>query len=306
MHPAVCARRHPHGFTLIEVLVVISIIGVLMALLLPAVQAARESARLAQCANNMKQLMLSAHNFAASYDSKLPPANFYQIVNPQTGNAAEGSAFYGLLPYYDEASVFTAYTQDRPDAGYLGSQFVAIAPLHVCPSDTTNVNGIAIVGGRIATSNYAMNLEVVGAGGTFNVKGASSPFRIGGIPDGTSSTIGLFETSASFPGFATVNPQTGTTENLMAWAYPAYPNTFGPYWPNPDELRGQPNYIGGYPMPQIGVMPMQADPNLCQCYHRAMNIALVDGSVRKISPNVNQGIWSRAIDPADGGVQGDW
>ncbi|MBV8609807.1 MAG: DUF1559 domain-containing protein [Singulisphaera sp.] len=299
--------RPRQGFTLIELLVVIAIISVLIALLLPAVQSAREAARVSQCANNSKQLMLSTHNYATSYDGQLPPANFYQVVNSQTNNAAEGSAFYALLPYYEQAQIFSTYTQDRPDAGYKGAQTIPLS-IHICPTDPTNKNGIAIVDGKTATSNYCMNLELFGAGNTFDQyhKGKPSPYKIGTIPDGTSNTIGLFETAGSFPGYPTVDPQSGTYENIMAWAPPAYPNTIGPYWPNPDELVGQVNYTGSYPLPQIGINPMQANPNLCQSFHSIMNITMMDGSVRKITPSINQKIWSQAIYPNDGGPMGQW
>ncbi len=134
------ANPHPRqGFTLIELLVVIGIISVLIALLLPAVQASREAARVMQCANNSKQLMLSTHNFANSYDGQLPAANFFQVVNSQTGLAAEGSAFYGLLPYYEQTTIFTTYTQNTTTPGYLGSQFIPMS-IHICPTDTTNNN----------------------------------------------------------------------------------------------------------------------------------------------------------------------
>jgi hypothetical protein len=173
----------------------------------------------------------------ATYDGRLPPSNFSAIVNQKTRNAAEGSAFYALLPYYEQDNLFRQYTQDRPDAGYLGTQYVPLA-IHVCPSDPTTSDGIAILGGKIATSNYALNLALFGTGGTFNIKGKVSPYRICNIPDGTSNTIGLVETSGCFPGYPTVNPQSGTQENYMSWPWPAYPNSFGPYWPNPDELPG--------------------------------------------------------------------
>ena len=124
------------------------------------------------------------------------------------------------------------------------------------------------------------------------------------IPDGSSNTIGIVEASGCFPGFPAVDPQTGTSESYMTWHWPAYPNSFGPYWPNPDELPGQANYTGLFPLPQINVSPMQADPNLSQCYHTVMNVALMDGSVRKIAPTLSQQTWTNALNPADGAGAG--
>ncbi|MBL7039409.1 MAG: DUF1559 domain-containing protein [Pirellulaceae bacterium] len=87
------------GFTLVELLVVIAIIGILVALLLPAIQAAREAARRTECGNNLKQLALAAHNFQDTYGG-LPP-----IVSH-----SEGPTFFmHILPYIEEQALYDLY-----------------------------------------------------------------------------------------------------------------------------------------------------------------------------------------------------
>lgn len=88
------------GFTLVELLVVIAIIGVLVALLLPAVQSARESSRRSQCSNNLKQLGLGMHNFHDG--TTMFPFN-YQVIGTNAWEAA--SANYFILPYIDQTNV---------------------------------------------------------------------------------------------------------------------------------------------------------------------------------------------------------
>ncbi len=299
-------RRRSSAFTLIELLVVIAIIAVLIGLLLPAIQKVRESASIIRCANNEKQLMLAIHAYADGNNSNLPPSNFYQIVNQQTGNAAQGSSFYAVMPYYEQGIVFDKYTQDIANPGYLGAQYTPLA-IHYCPSDPTVNNGIGTLAPNYATGNYSVNLAVWGANGTFNLMATPPPYQVGTIPDGSSNTIGIVEASGCFPGFPSTDPTTGLPNSFMTWWLPAYPNTIGPYWPDPDQLPGQENYTGSYLLPQIGISSMNANPNLAQCYHPIMNLALMDGSVRKITPALSQTTWTNALNPDDGqGLGPDW
>src|ERR1700677_517562 len=87
--------RHRQGFTLIELLVVIAIIAVLIALLLPAVQAAREATRRAQCVNNIKQLLLGLHNFESANATFPKGVNepYLTGLNFNTGSDSLGSDF---------------------------------------------------------------------------------------------------------------------------------------------------------------------------------------------------------------------
>ncbi len=106
-------RRKSSGFTLVELLVVIAIIGILVALLLPAVQAAREAARRTQCVNNMKQVALAAHNFHDSHN-RLPPGSLNAMI-PGTGAHARdqhAGVLVFLLPYLEQGLIYDGIKND--------------------------------------------------------------------------------------------------------------------------------------------------------------------------------------------------
>jgi prepilin-type N-terminal cleavage/methylation domain-containing protein/prepilin-type processing-associated H-X9-DG protein len=128
--------REKHAFTLVELLVVITIIGILVALLLPAVQAAREAARRMQCSNNLKQIGLATPSYENAY--KVFPAGGYHL--PSDGSR-KGSIFVYLLPFIEKQSVFDAFDFRVFDIGgqkYPGTTTEirsTVVSTYVCPSD---------------------------------------------------------------------------------------------------------------------------------------------------------------------------
>ena len=107
------ARRSRAAFTLVELLVVIAIIGILVALLLPAVQAAREAARRLQCMNNLKQLGLAAHNFHSA-QQKLPPGYLGPVpAQENIGNDQCIGVLAFLLPYMEQQVIYDQITIEK-------------------------------------------------------------------------------------------------------------------------------------------------------------------------------------------------
>src|SRR5262245_18879230 len=128
--------KRSRGFTLIELLVVIAIIGILVALLLPAVQFAREAARRTQCANQLHQLALATHEFH-DVNKKFPPG-VYQMPFAAAPKFRGVTLFVHLLPFYEQEALWQRWDMVDPLNNTVGGRNTLTAikqPLLVCPSD---------------------------------------------------------------------------------------------------------------------------------------------------------------------------
>lgn len=126
--------RRP-GFTLVELLVVIAIIGVLVALLLPAIQAAREAARRSQCTNNIRQMGISTLNYENA-KNKLPPLYVFEqiIPAPAAKTLSHGTHIY-ILPYMEQQAIFDQYNFDLPWNHVTNKPAADMdIPTFICPS----------------------------------------------------------------------------------------------------------------------------------------------------------------------------
>jgi prepilin-type N-terminal cleavage/methylation domain-containing protein len=206
-------RRQSRGFTLIELLVVIAIIGVLIGLLLPAVQKVREAALRTQCTNNVKQFSLATHNYTDTY-GKVPQLWFQTTVSPRE----TGTLFFYLLPFIEQGNIF-----DLAGAGQLGTSVKRASNIvndkiintYICPADPTNPSNIDDAGesyvpnyggtlvtnpitGQLATTacSYAGNILVFDPNPLSDVVASSTapsgPPKLNlttAMPDGLSNTV---------------------------------------------------------------------------------------------------------------------
>lgn len=239
-------RRNRGGFTLVELLVVIAIIGTLVALLLPAVQAARESARRTQCSSNLRQIglaMLSFHDAKRSFPSgyQTQPGGVMGPINPETGDAGPGwTCLAQILPFIEEKNLHDSFRLNLPSWDPANAApALTVLPVYQCPTvsvdsthyavkdatgtthaDFARTHYVANAGRQAVWEEPEQNLFHEADGPLFR----NSRIRIKDISDGTSQTVfmgektpfhsdatwvGIVPGSATYPSgnFATALPE---------------------------------------------------------------------------------------------------
>jgi prepilin-type N-terminal cleavage/methylation domain-containing protein/prepilin-type processing-associated H-X9-DG protein len=317
------------GFTLVELLVVIAIIGVLVALLLPAVQAAREAARRGQCQNHLRQVALASHGY---HDTMLRfPAGWCRPHN--------ASAICSLLPYLEQgnkANVFD-WTQDINGAATNAAARSQDVKVYMCPSDQGSgrfFTGLSNAQGSEPTgrNNYMPNMgsranfAEVDNGVRMKANGIffrNSSVRMAEITDGTSNTA-LFSECQRGPVVAPSAAQdllVSTEVDFGTWDGSPNVDTVRPAGcenrsATTAKYRGGQYYRGG--VMWTGFYNHTLTPNFkgrdcyrssgldsghyaARSYHPgSVNVALGDGSVRAVTDSIDLAAWQAAGSRGDG------
>ena len=182
--------RSRRGFTLVELLVVIAIIGVLVALLLPAVQAAREAARRSQCVNNLKQIGLGLHNFHDTY--KRFPTGVGTGDGTRFGAPEWPYFLYQILPFVEQMAYWERlndYTLQNPWLSGSSAEWKLLSevplPNYLCPSDNRKPFRLEGSGATLANTNYLGMFSGLNDGESVaDTMGRRAAFTLGKLKDG--------------------------------------------------------------------------------------------------------------------------
>ena len=323
------------GFSLIELLVVIAIIAVLVSLLLPAVQQAREAARRVQCKNNLKQIGLALHNYHSACNV-FPPGMCLTFSGAPWGEWGPQSR---LLPYMDQANLQSLIDFSQSYSSLQNRQAIAFrVPFYLCPSEVNDVQSFPHSPDEPQYPiNYAGNMGTWMVYDPNSNQGGDGIFapnsRVGmrDCRDGSSNTLAFSEVKAFQPilktggtppltppadpnlvaGFGGTNFQ--TEDGHIEWVegrvhQDGFTATFPPNTKVPFSSGGT-AYDVDYTSSEEGdsatLVTYAAVGS--RSYHAGMvNCLLVDGSVRTANQNMSLQIWRNLGSRSDGNVVGEW
>ncbi|MEX0867216.1 MAG: DUF1559 domain-containing protein [Pirellulales bacterium] len=306
--------KRRNGFTLVELLVVIAIIGILIALLLPAVQSAREAARRLQCSNNLKQFGLALHNYHFSHGSFPPGAIGRDVTNVETPSGKPRTGFcVFLLPYMEQGNVFAAYDFSlhfsHQDPELVGRYL----PFYHCPSDQSIRQDVSDDNFQAYKGNYGINWGT----NTFldqdidqtGDQPRRAPFWVeysvstAGIRDGTSNTLAMMEMLQAPAQDASAEvDRRGRLWNDVSGCY-QITTKLTPNSSAPDRARCVDRPQMNLPCTNVGAGNFASQYLASRSRHPGgVSTLLFDGSVHFMTDSIHIDLWRGFSTPAGGEV----
>jgi prepilin-type N-terminal cleavage/methylation domain-containing protein/prepilin-type processing-associated H-X9-DG protein len=325
IRPTTAITKRPlrqHAFTLVELLVVIAVIGVLVSLLLPAVQAAREAARRTQCVNNLKQLGIAFHTYHDTF-KQFPSAYISQPGGPQehpeTLDAGPGWAWGTLLlPFLEQTPLHDQMTPEMPCWDAINAPHVATTlDVFLCPSASGERGPFRVLdqsGNPLATFSRAHYVTNVGQeepwGHTIHdfARIADGPLyrnsetRTADVLDGLSSTVFLGEHHSAL----SLKTWVGVVPGASVCPTPRYAFSACDRAATLVQVHSGPS---SKEIPPAIHPPNSPLCHVCQMFAEhpgGCNVMLGDGSVRFVSEMINQLTWSALSSRARGEVVGEY
>jgi len=321
------SSRQKRGFTLVELLVVIAIIGVLVALLLPAVQAAREAARRNQCMNKMKQLALANHNYESARRVFPKGDQHPSNVSPCSSPAEDGGPPWSvmILPYIEGGAVQDQFdmdgamtsTMNRPGTTQNHAVWLQNNSNYQCPSDSNsrpdvnNTNYFGVQGGGfepdgITPLEWCSNVDGQRVFYKNGVLYHNSRTKMKDITDGTSKTFLLGETKYQRTKDSSATSHLGWASSVLRSGASGRTGVLAAAVLSINEsIENLSDVSGSTPEPPVNILNYYT--RLFGSFHPGgCHFAMCDGSVHFVSENVDLNTYYNLSQRADGNMIGEY